>query len=95
MSKSKVSFKEVTAESLQEDSNEKKHDAMLTSKDVPLLSDRDPKSRAEVVMVGVRMTKLERRQLKAMSVQMDLSIQDIMRKGIALFKAEQGIRSGK
>ena len=69
-----------------------KHDALLTSDDVPLLSERGEKSKAEICMVGVRMTKMERRQLKAMAVQMDIPLQDIVRRGIALFKAEKGLR---
>jgi hypothetical protein len=69
------------------------HDALLTSDSIPLLSERKEDSKAEIVMVGVRMTKAERRQLKAMAVQMDIPLQDIVRRGIALFKAEKGIRN--
>lgn len=75
-----------------EDDSKNKHVALLTSDDVPLLSERGDGSRAEICMVGVRMTKAERRQLKAMAAQLDIPLQDIVRRGIALFRAEKGVR---
>lgn len=63
-----------------------------TIDDFEKLKDRMEGSKAELVMVGVRMTKAERRQLRAMAGQLEISIQDIVRRGIALFRAEQGVR---
>lgn len=56
------------------------------------LRDRPESSKAELVLVGVRMTKADRRQLKAMAVQLDTPIQEIIREGIALFRAKKGVR---
>lgn len=65
-----------------------------TSTDVEFkqLKDRPEGSKAEIVMVGVRMTRAERRQLRAMAGQLEMPIQDIVREGIALFRAKQGVR---
>lgn len=56
------------------------------------LKDRSDESKAEIVMVGIRMTKSERRQLKAMSWQLDTPIQDIVREGISLVRKYKGLR---
>ncbi len=56
------------------------------------LKDRPDESKAEIVMVGIRMTKAERRQLRAMAGQLEIPIQDIVRHGIALFREKQGLR---
>lgn len=50
------------------------------------------KSRAEIVMVGVRMTRAERRNLRAIAGQLEMPIQDILREGFALFKEKRGLR---
>jgi len=56
------------------------------------LKDRPDESKAEIVMVGIRMTKAERRQLRAMAGQLEIPIQDIVRHGIALYREKQGLR---
>lgn len=68
------------------------HVNKLTIEEFTKLKDRDEGSKAELVMVGVRMTKAERRQLRAMAGQLEIPIQDIVRRGIALFRSEQGMR---
>jgi len=55
------------------------------------LNDRPESSKAEIVMVGVRMTRAERRNLRAIAGQLEMPIQDILREGFALFKAKRGI----
>lgn len=64
----------------------------VTTEEFKKLKDRGEGSKAELVMVGVRMTKAERRQLRAMAGQLEIPIQDIVREGISLFRAKQGVR---
>lgn len=63
-----------------------------TNKEFIKLKDRPEESKAEIVMVGIRMTRAERRQLRAMAGQLEIPIQDIVRHGIALFREKQGLR---
>jgi hypothetical protein len=63
-----------------------------TKNEFQQLKDRQCESKAEIVMVGIRMTKAERRQLRAMAGQLEIPIQDIVRHGIALYREKQGLR---
>ena len=85
----KLSFAALAEEAVAPSSE---HVNKLTIEEFTKLKDRGEGSKAELVMVGVRMTKAERRQLRAMAGQLEIPIQDIVRRGIALFRAEQGMR---
>lgn len=63
-----------------------------TQKEFQRLKDRPDESKAEIVMVGIRMTRGERRQLRAMAGQLEIPIQDIIRQGISMFREKQGLR---
>lgn len=56
------------------------------------LNERPETSKAEVVMVGVRMTRAERRNLRAIAAELEMPIQDILREGFALFKAKRNLK---
>ena len=68
------------------------HVNKITQIDFKKLKDRPEESKAEIVMVGIRMTRAERRQLRAMAGQLEIPIQDIVRHGIALYREKQGLR---
>lgn len=85
----KLSFAALAEEAVSPNSE---HVNKLTIEEFTKLKDRGEGSKAELVMVGVRMTKAERRQLRAMAGQLEIPIQDIVRRGIALFRSEQGMR---
>ena len=90
---SKLSFKALAddAESSAKP-EEKKHVDVQTKSDFQQLKDKVEGSKAEITMVSFRMTKAERRSLRAMAAQLEMPIQDIMREALALFKAKQGVR---
>ena len=69
-----------------------KHASNISSDPFLTLKEKTEGSKAELVCVAVRMTRAERRQLRAMAGQLEMPMQDIVRKGIALFRAEQGLR---
>lgn len=90
---SKLTFASIAEDSVTAiKSDQEKLVNKLTTNDFVQLKDRTEGSKAEIVMVGVRMTKAERRQLRAMAGQLEIPIQDIIREGIALFRAKQGVR---
>ena len=71
---------------------EVKHVDMQTKPEFQPLKDKTEGSKAEIIMVSVRMTKAERRTLRAMSAQLEMPIQDIIREALEMFKARQGVR---
>jgi hypothetical protein len=46
----------------------------------------------EVVMVGVRMTKRHRKLVKSLAVQQDITIQELVRRALSLYRKDQGLR---
>jgi hypothetical protein len=71
---------------------ESKQVNLLTNNDFQELKDKMQGSKSEIVMVGIRMTAAERKSLRSMSAQTDVSIQDIVREGVALWRAKRGLR---
>lgn len=65
---------------------------LLTNSQFEDLRDRPTTSKAELVMVGVRMTKAERKALRSLSDQLETPIQDLVRRGIALVRQAEGLR---
>lgn len=65
---------------------------LLTKNEFTKLKDRPEESKAELVMVGVRMTKAERKALRSLSDQLEIPIQDLVRRGIALVRQAEGLR---
>lgn len=65
---------------------------LLTKPEFTKLKDRPEESKAEIVMVGVRMTKAERRALRTLSDQLETPIQDLVRRGLALVRQAEGLR---
>jgi len=65
---------------------------LLTIEPFQELKDKIEGSKSEIVMVGIRMTAAERRSLRVMSAQTNVSIQDIVREGVALWRAKRGLR---
>ena len=45
----------------------------------------------EIVMVGIRMTKRQRKALKMLSADMDTSVQDAVLQGLALLRKSRGL----
>lgn len=68
------------------------HVDMLTNSPFTELKNRPLESKAEIVMVGVRMTRAERKALRSLSDQLETPIQDIVRRGIALVRHAEGLR---
>jgi hypothetical protein len=72
----------------------------IESKQVDLLTTepvRSPKSARkgpldEVVMVGVRMTKRERKALKSLAGELDISVQEVIAQGVELVRQANAFR---
>lgn len=90
MSNTKLSFAGLAKN---DDQAEKRtHVNVLTKESFKELKNRPEESKAEIVMVGVRMTKAERKVLRSLSDQLETPIQDIVRRGIALVRQAEGLR---
>ena len=49
----------------------------------------------EIVMLGVRMTKQEKRALKVLAAEIDMTQGEIIRLGIAMFVESRGVSYGE
>lgn len=84
------------SDEIQETTNEKNEIQLLTkeskTKD-PFESNEGRKTKDdEVVMVGVRMTKRHRKLVKSLAVQQDITIQELVRRALSLYRRDQGLR---
>jgi hypothetical protein len=68
------------------------HDDMNTLPAKSKLTERMEGSRAEIVMMSVRMKKSERRRLKEICSQMDISAQDLIFESVNLWCKSKGVR---
>ena len=59
------------------------------------LKDKLKGSKAEVIVVSIRMTKAEKRALKVLSANVGIDIQDLVRRGIYLVRQELGIHANQ
>lgn len=79
------------AEEIQDFPNEINEIKLLTNDPFELNDGRKTKD-DEVVMVGVRMTKRHRKLVKSLAVQQDITIQELVRRALSLYRREQGLR---
>lgn len=89
MATSKISFADLDDEGIVSQSM---HDDMHASPVESKLSDRMEGSRAEVVMMSVRMKKSERKRLKEICSQEDISAQDLVFQAVNLWCKAKGVR---
>lgn len=68
------------------------HDIKVSSSGFHELKDVIKGSKSELVQVQIRMTKAERRKLRAASTQSEIAIQDIVREGVQLWYEKRGMR---
>jgi len=68
------------------------HDSKKASGDFQELKTLMQGSKADVVLVVVRMTKSERRKLRAASTQAEIAMQDIVRESLQLWYEKHGMR---
>ena len=78
------------------DAAQNQHVDMLTNADVEAgFAQATPGARKspmdEIVMVGIRMTKRQRKALKMLSADMDTSVQDAVLQGLALLRKSRGL----
>ena len=86
MSKPKFSLADLDAD------DESIHVDMHASPVKSTLVDRMDGSRAEVVMMSVRMKKSERKRLKEICSQQDISAQDLVFQAVNLWAQAKGVR---
>lgn len=87
MATAKLSFAD-----LDDEPTQSMHVDMLTSPLESKLTERMDGSRAEIVMMSVRMKKSERRRLKEICSQQDLSAQDLVFQAVNLWCQAKGVR---
>jgi hypothetical protein len=68
------------------------HDDMHTLEVKSKLVDRMSGSRAEIVMMSVRMKKSERRRLKEICSQLEISAQDLVFESVNMYCKSRGVR---
>lgn len=78
------------------DTTQNQHVDMLTNADVEAeFAQAAPGARKspldEIVMIGIRMTKRQRKALKMLSADMDTSVQDAVLQGLALLRKSRGL----
>jgi hypothetical protein len=76
----------------QAETEQSMHDDMHTLPVKSKLTERMEGSRAEIVMMSVRMKKSERRRLKEICSQMDISAQDLIFESVNLWCKSKGVR---
>lgn len=72
--------------------NKSMHDDMHTLQVKSKLTERMEGSRAEIVMMSVRMKKSERRRLKEICSQLEISAQDLVFESVNMYCKSRGVR---
>lgn len=88
MATSKLSFADLDEDEPAQSMHVDMHTTPVESK----LTQRMDGSRAEIVMMSVRMKKSERRRLKEICSQCDISAQDLVFQAVNLWASAKGIR---